>query len=136
MYAKNNNNCIFYLLCHICANNKYVSQMSCRQISSYSYIKQLCQYIFLIHMNSLQSTMWPGPLVYWTSHYWHMPRNKHVCHIAYIWPPHYYYCSHRPYVAAHISPKHNKMQQLFTKLVPCMCQQQIFPSNAKCMPHM
>ena len=49
----------------------------------------MCRYeatmfIYIPHMNSIQSTMWPGAMVYNHSHYLDMPLNKYVCHIVHI----------------------------------------------------
>ena len=92
--------------------------------------------VHISHINSMQSITWPEALVYIHSHYWHMPLNKCVCHIAhsmshytstlaYIQNPHY--CTH--------PSKINKHQHLFTTLLQNRRQQQIYlqyevtPSN-------
>ena len=47
-------------------------------------IHETAMSVYMPHMNLLQSTMWPGTLVYIISNYWHMSLNKYACHSTHI----------------------------------------------------
>ena len=117
---------------HIIA--KYVSKLICPlnaihvPISSL-HMRQLCQYICLIwtHCNpQCEQEHWYICI----SNYLHMPLNKYAYHIAHtcstelkLWS------TYRPHITAYISKRinNNKLQLLFTMLMPYVCQQQICP---------
>ena len=76
----------FTCYCHICASNKYASQMlHICNISKlvHVHMMQLCKYLI---WTPPQPTLWQGTCKTYISHYWHMSQNKCVCHIAYICP--------------------------------------------------
>ena len=41
-------------------------------------------YTIYTYMDLMQSTVWPGALLYIISHYWHMPLNKYACQMSCI----------------------------------------------------
>ena len=90
------------------------------------------------NMSSLQSIIEQKHWYTYMSHYWHTPLNKNVCCITYICPTGLTLLSTcRPHITTHIIYK-KKLQSatpLLTMLLPYMCQQQIYPSNAMYMPN-
>ena len=103
-------------------NHFYLQMWSYHTISSSTDARQVCQFICLIwaHWNQLCDQK------HWythTSHYWYIRPSKYACNIARLLQS-----THILYITAHI--KNNKLQHLFTMLLPYMCYQQICPSNA------
>ena len=86
--------------------------------------------IYMSHMNSLQSPMSPGTLVY-TSHYWHMSLTSIPTSLHIYVPLHWYCCLLTDPTLIHTSVKNN-MKHLFTIPLPYMGQQQISPSYTMC----
>ena len=89
--------------------------------------------VYMHHMNTLQSAMWPGLLAYihftllaYGPEQICLPNNTCMSHctatVVHIWTLHY--CTH--------PSKANKLKYVFTTLLQTMCQQQICPSNATC----
>ena len=85
-YNASNCNNYFTHNCHVWANNKYASQMPHiwnMSVSSCAPVTQLSQYINLIWSQCNQQydqEQWST----YISHYWHMPLNKHACHMAHM----------------------------------------------------
>ena len=69
-------------MCHlqICPSNAtyalYVNFFMC--------IYETTVLVYMSRMNPVQSTIWPGELIYIISHYWHIYLNKYASHVQYM----------------------------------------------------
>ena len=89
------------------------------------------------HMKTMQPTMWPGTLV--NIHFISLAYalEQYACHMAHVYPSALVlWSTYQPYSTTHTSPKMANWNFLINMLLPCMCQQQVCPSNTTCVPDM
>ena len=129
-------NIYFTYYYHACANNKYA--LKCHIYTTYAN-SFMCRYertmsVYVPHMNSLQSTVWPEACIY-IYQYWHMLINKYACHITNVYPTVLIlYPACRAHNTAHVS-KRKQMATLITMQSLYMCQQQTCNLNVTYMQH-
>ena len=78
-------NCNFYLscYCHICATNMPVKCHIYATCANYFMcIHHTTVSVYMLHMNSMQSTVWLQALISIHSHYWHMPLKIYASYIV------------------------------------------------------
>ena len=121
--------------CYICVDNKYAPPVPHVPISSYVDITQLCQYIYLIWIQSNQECHHKHWYTY-ISHYWQMSLNKYACHIICVFPNTLLlYSIYRPHIPVHMHSQsincNIKVPQTATKYEPGKCASQMW-----CICHM
>ena len=93
--------------------------------------------LYMPHMDPMQSTMWPGTLVYIIEHYWHILVNKYASHITHICPtvlP--LWSTYRSHTAGHTNKKTPTTATSNYHAIAIYVQTRNMLSNATCMPHM
>ena len=94
----------------------------------------MCRYqttlsVYMPHINSVQSTLWPKTLVYIHSNYWHMPHEKMVSATLYIYVPLQFYFRLHTNHTLNISIE----QQTYLSCYIHICASSIYASQ---MPYM